>query len=275
MNEPETPDVVTEEAPPTAVVPRNVTPKAPTVTRLLVVGGVLLVTLLAMGIVVALLGLRSVQQELAELKAARGPAQAQARRQPPPPPALPTEPISIDGAALKGSKTARVVIVEFSDFQCPFCVRFTSDTLPELDRDYISTGKVLLAFRHMPIDELHPAARAIHTVAECAGRQGKFWEMHDRLFEDARGLNAEKLQTYAKEFGLGGPTFESCLKGGAADRITSDLAEAQRLQVYGTPGFLIGTLESDGRVKVLERLAGAEPTPKFRAVLNRLLAGAD
>jgi len=125
----------------------------------------------------------------------------------------------------------------------------------------------------MPIDELHPNARQAATYADCAGQQGKFWEMHDRLFMDPKKLAVENLKSYAQGLGLGEVDFDGCISGGAAARIAQDVAEAQRLQVYGTPGFLIGTIQSDGRVSVKERLSGAQPIETFRDVLDRLLQG--
>ena len=82
-----------------------------------------------------------------------------------------------------GKSDAKLTIIEFSDFQCPFCERFYLDTLPQLKKDYIDTGKVQLAFRHFPIASIHPNAKTAHEAAECANEQGKFWEYHDLLFQ--------------------------------------------------------------------------------------------
>jgi protein-disulfide isomerase len=83
-----------------------------------------------------------------------------------------------------GKDSAKVTIVEFSDFQCPFCERFYTDTLPQLKKNYIDTGKVRLTFRDFPIESLHPNSPTAHEAAECAGEQGKFWEFHNKLFEN-------------------------------------------------------------------------------------------
>ena len=97
---------------------------------------------------------------------------------------VPTEPVPLEGAPILGNPEAPVAIVEFSDFACPFCGRFSKDILPELKAKYIDTGQVLLAFRHLPLDRIHPRARPAAEAAECASRQGKFWRFHDLLFAD-------------------------------------------------------------------------------------------
>lgn len=164
-----------------------------------------------------------------------------------------------------------VVTLEFSDFQCPFCSRFTLTTFPELQSEYLNTGKVLLAFRHLPLDQIHPNAREAAEAAECAGRQGKFWELHDTLFLDPNRLSRDDIQGYAAAVGLRQPDFGRCLDGEASGRVAADVAEAMKLQVYGTPAFLLGVLESDGRLRVMERMSGAQQIGPFRAVLDRLL----
>jgi protein-disulfide isomerase len=98
-----------------------------------------------------------------------------------PGPRVPSEPISIDSAATKGSSTAPVVMIAFADFQCPYCGRFTRDVLPALERDYITSGQVQYVYRHLPLSNHQYAVPAAH-AAECAGASGQFWPMHDRLF---------------------------------------------------------------------------------------------
>lgn len=237
---------------------------------LLASGAVLL--LLIVGVSVALLGLHEVRKDLAELRAAAQAPRAGARPPAPPPPAIPSEPVSLTGAQLKGSRTAKVAILEFSDFQCPFCSRFTQTTYAELSDEYLDTGKVLMAFRHLPLDQLHPNARKAAEAAECAGKQGKFWEMHDKMFMDPSRLGASDLRGHAASIGgLKQPEFERCLAGEFADKVAQDVAEAMRLQVYGTPGFLIGTIQPDGRMKVTDRLSGAQLIGPFKTILDRLL----
>jgi hypothetical protein len=107
----------------------------------------------------------------------------------PPGASVPTAPQSLEGAALKGDPKAPVVIIEYSDYQCPFCAKSERETLPELDQKYIGTGQVQLAFRHHPLSRLHPFATQAAEAAVCAGRLGKFWEMHAALFADPKQLD--------------------------------------------------------------------------------------
>jgi protein-disulfide isomerase len=204
-------------------------------------------------------------------------AQAGAPTRPPsqPVPALPLpkEPISLQGAALLGNANAKVAIIEYSDFQCPYCSAFVRDTLPAIQERYMAPGKVMLAFRHLPLQQLHPFALKAGEAAECAGRQGKFWKMHDILFKNQRQLNDESFERFANDIGLLAGPFGTCLAGEASDRVKQDAASATALAVSGTPTFFVGVVERDGRVKVTQRLTGALPPKQFEVVLDKLLAG--
>ena len=117
---------------------------------------------------------------LSDIKAAPAPQPAQAPSQPSVPGKIM---VSLDDDPFKGNSNAPVTIIEFSDFQCPFCSRFFQQTLPQIEKDYIDTGKVKFVYRDLPLDNLHPNARPAHIAAECADEQGKFWDYHDVLFE--------------------------------------------------------------------------------------------
>ena len=106
--------------------------------------------------------------------------------------------VEVGGAPVKGSEDAIITIVEWSDFQCPFCNR-VSPTLAQIEKEY--GDKVRIAFKHMPLS-IHPQAAQAHAAAEAAHRQGKFWEMHDRIFANQRDLSEETLERYAQEIGL-------------------------------------------------------------------------
>ena len=187
---------------------------------------------------------------------------------------MPTEPVSLEGAAVKGRREARIALIEYSDFQCPFCARFAVDTLPEIDKTYIATGKVLMAFRHLPLEAIHPFAVGAGASAECAGQQGRFWDMHDRLFQNPRQLDPNTLRGHAQALSLNLGAYDACLAGGAAEKVRADGAGAAAVGVSGTPGFLLGTVESDGRVKVERRMSGASPFAVFQAAIDGLLASA-
>ena len=183
----------------------------------------------------------------------------------------PTEGVSLDGAALRGSRQAPLAVVVFSDFQCPFCKHFADTAFRELDSDYIADGKVLFAFRHLPLSH-HTHALAAASAASCAGRQGKFWEMHDRLFANPKRLETEPWRTYAADLDLNRAEFDSCLDNEGSETVRTDLALAEALEITGTPSFLFGKVGRDGRVRVSSRLAGALPIGSFKRIIDPLLA---
>ena len=152
------------------------------------------------------------------------------------------------------------MIVEFSDFQCPFCKRVLV-TVKQLIELY--PGQVKWVFRDFPIERLHPTAPKVHEAARCAGAQGKFWEYHDLLFERAPRHAPEALEQYARELALDGPAFVRCLDGGASrEAIAGDIEEGRRLGVTATPTFFI-----NGR-----KLVGAKPLAEFRRLIESELA---
>jgi len=202
-----------------------------------------------------------------------GPSQPPAAAAANTPPPLPKEPISLAEAITRGNAGAKVAIVEFSDFQCPYCGQFARETFPELEKSYIDSGKVLFAFRHLPLTRIHPFSQKASEAASCAGQQGRFWEMHDLLFGDQKALETESLLARAEKLGLDNTRFVACLAGQMTNRIKNDTKLAADLKVSGTPTFLIGTVEQGGHVKVSDRLSGAQPVKQFQAVLDRLLAG--
>jgi protein-disulfide isomerase len=186
---------------------------------------------------------------------------------------VPTAPISISGAAKKGSKDAQIAIVEFSDFQCPYCGRFFKETLPEVQKTYVATGKAVIAFRHLPLSNIHPFALKAAQAAECANQQGKFWEMHDSLFADQQHLDAPDLSKRAKTLGLDMEKFDACTAAGpSTGRVQQDQIIARGLQLSATPAFLIGTIQADGSVKVAKVIPGAQPFAVFKGVVDGLLA---
>jgi len=186
-------------------------------------------------------------------------------------PPLPTDPVSLDGAAIQGLKTAKVAVIEYSDYECPFCVKFERETWPDLERQYVKPGKVLLAFRHLPL-KIHPLAQRAAEAATCAGQQGKFWEMHDQMFAQPQQLDEASLHRYGKAVGLDATSFTACLAGPGAAHVSNDSLSAQSLKISSTPTFLVGLMQADGRVKVVKRLAGAQPLAKFQAALDDLIA---
>ena len=210
-------------------------------------------------------GQLAIQRDLAELKRllqARPAAAADA---------LPAAPVAIASEPSKGKGTAKVAVIEFSDYQCPFCSRYSRDTLPQLAAEYIDTGKVKYVFRDFPL-AFHKQAFKAAEAAHCAGDQGKFWEMHDTLFQNQSALAPEQLAGHAEALGLDGSAFRTCLDSGrhAAD-VNKDLADGGAAGVTGTPAFLVGVIQPDGRVKVVKRLSGARPYADFKAAIDGAL----
>jgi len=203
--------------------------------------------------------------------AAAPPVRAAAVR--PPAPKPPAEPVSLAGAAVLGAKTATVGVLEFSDFQCPYCGAFARDTEPALRKEYVETGKAVLAFRHLPLEQIHPFALGAAKAAACADGQGKFWPVHDALFEHQTGLEAASVRGLAKAAGLDLRRFDACLPGDGAARVGQDVAAARALGVTGTPTFFVGTMQPGGYLKVVSRVSGAVPMDQLRKLLDHVIAG--
>lgn len=175
---------------------------------------------------------------------------------------------NLDGAYAKGSESAEVTIIEYSDFECPFCARFYSDTLPQIEENYIETGKVKFVYKHFPLS-IHPNADDAAEATECAGAQGAFYDMHDRLFDEQSSWARESNPTdtfvgYAEDIGLDTNEFRSCLESGEyADKVQADFQEGSEAGVRGTPAFFI-----NGRM-----LSGAQPYAAFEEAIEAALAG--
>jgi len=167
--------------------------------------------------------------------------------------------VEVGDAPIRGDKDAKLTIVEFSDFQCPFCSR-VNPTLLQILQTY--GGKVRVAFKHMPLG-IHPDSPAAHAAAEAAHRQGKFWEMHDKIFANQRELKPEKFREYAKEIGLDLAKFEKDVASpDMKTRIDADSQQASKLGVSGTPAFFI-----NGRY-----FSGAQPFESFKKMIDEELA---
>lgn len=180
-------------------------------------------------------------------------AQVAQPTEPTPPPVVDVE---VGNLPIKGDENAKVTIVEFSDFQCPFCKSFIDDTYQQLDEQYIKTGKVKFAFRHYPLTVIHPNAPKAAEAAECANEQDKFWEYHDVLFKNQETWSpqssttfADSLTDYAGQVGLDTVQFRSCLDSGKyKQKVDDDLTAGQAIQVGGTPAFFINGKRVTGAV---------------------------
>ena len=186
---------------------------------------------------------------------------------------LPDSPIPLSGAHIEGSASARVGILQYSDFQCPFCGVFARDSLPVVREALIKPGKLLIAFRHMPLDEIHPLARQAAYFSECAASQGKFWTVHDLLFASPLDVTPSTIERMSAIAGLQKSTIDNCMSSGDFRHVSQDATEAMRLGVTGTPTFFVGYVESGNRLRVTDRLVGAQKPTQIAQVVERLLAG--
>ncbi len=184
--------------------------------------------------------------------------------------------VDLSGVPQMGNPDGQVALVEFSDYECPFCRRHFRETMPLIESNYISTGKILYAFRDFPIDELHPQAIKAHEAARCGLEQGKFWAMHNTLFGPPEQHSVEGLEATAMRAGLNMDLFGACIASGrtTADiRITANLAA--RFGANGTPAFFVGLFnKSTNEVTVTQALSGALPFETFAQVLDAAIARA-
>ncbi|MEK6925852.1 MAG: DsbA family protein [Nanoarchaeota archaeon] len=172
-------------------------------------------------------------------------------------------PVSVDDDPVKGNPASKVTIVEFSDFECPFCRKFFTETYPSIIKDYVNTGKAKIVFRDFPLISIHTKAQKASEAAQCAYEQGKFWEMHDKLFENQNSLDVSDLKKYAQELKLDTVKFNDCLDSGKmASEVQKDSADGQSYGVTGTPAFFI-----NGRL-----ISGAQPFANFKKIIDEELA---
>ena len=182
---------------------------------------------------------------------------------------LPT-PASItpDTVRTLGDPNAPVTIVEYSDYQCPFCLRHFQQTMPQLKAEYIDTGRVYYVFKDFPIVSLHPVAPRIHEAARCAGEiagSDGYWQAHDSFFNNSQQLTDlpqpdldNMLVTLLAEVEIDEDTLRECLESGRyAEAVNADLAEGQRLGIDGTPGFFVNGYP----------VSGAQPFAVFQQVI--------
>lgn len=176
--------------------------------------------------------------------------------------------VAVGHLPILGNKNAKVTLIEFSDFQCPFCKRFFDDALVQIKKDYIDTGKAKLAYRHYPLP-FHQNAQKAAESSECANYQGAFWEYHDLLFqkqtewENQSATDATKsFESYATEIGINTSQFQTCLSSSKfANVVAEDLNDGQKAGVSGTP-----TLFVNGKA-----IVGAQPFSAFKSAIDEEL----
>ncbi len=169
-----------------------------------------------------------------------------------------------------GSSDAPITVIEYSDFQCPFCARFASDTQAQLQQEYIDTGKVRFLYRDLPLTDIHPGALLAAHVANCAAEQGSFWPMHDQLVQGAAARawgqgdmnDFNVFMGYAAALQLDVGKLQSCVQNNQfASQIQADMREATALGIRSTPTFVV-----NGQL-----LVGAQPIGVWRQALDGML----
>jgi protein-disulfide isomerase len=208
--------------------------------------------------------LREIKQLLEKQQRPQPQAQQQAA------PAQP-EKVSLKGggAHMLGKSDAPLVLIEYTDYQCPFCKRFYDGTFVEIKKNLIDTGKVRFISRNMPLP-FHAHAKKAAQAAFCAGEQAKYWEMRDALFKNQNKLEDEATTGYAKELALKADVFKSCMDDErSAKEVSDEAAYAGSIGITGTPTFVLGRPKGDlveGR-----KIVGAQPYAAFETQVNELL----
>jgi protein-disulfide isomerase len=175
------------------------------------------------------------------------------------------------GELALGRSDAPLTMVEFTDYECPFCRRFASDVWPKLKKEYIDTGKLRYIARDLPL-QIHASAAPAAEAAHCAGDQGKFWEMHAALLGGPEDLGSGGIERRARALGLDMASFGECIaRRKYADLIAAHMHEADAVGIDGTPGFVVGRAREGELAGV--RVEGALPYDEFAGLLNQLLAG--
>jgi protein-disulfide isomerase len=182
--------------------------------------------------------------------------------------------LSIGDGPFKGAANAHLTLVEFTDYQCPFCARHHHETMPRLLEAYVKTGKLKYVVRDFPLESIHPAAAKAAEAPHCAADGGKYWEMHEYLFANPKALTPDDLVTHAQMLGLDAQAFKRCLETGKyAPRVRQAQAEGERVGVQGTPSFFFGLTEpNNGQITAVAAIRGAHPFARFEEVIEKLLS---
>ena len=185
---------------------------------------------------------------------------------------VPSEPISLKGAAMLGDHATAPVALVFSDFQCPFCGTFARTTLKDVEARYVATGRVQLAFRHYPLETIHPYAMRAAKAAECAKRDRRFWEMHDWLFAHQSQLGDADLTASARAVGVDPGPFTTCLAADAETAVRADLAEGRLLNLRSTPTVIFGQRLPNDMLKVTKIVSGQLTAVQFAEEIDAIAA---
>lgn len=188
---------------------------------------------------------------------------------------------SVEGLSIAATSVTKRVgsgvlaLIEFSDFECPFCRGFARNTYPSIRQGFVDSGKITFVSFAFPLESVHPLARKASEAAECAARQGKYWEMRERFYADRSALAPAALPIGAKDIGLDLNQFEACLAGGEAQKaVQAEIEQGRRLGVNSTPTFFLGRLRNDGSIDLVKRIRGAAPLAQLKSAIIELGQGA-
>ena len=207
--------------------------------------------------------LKEIRRLLEKLERPPSPIQAQ--------PAVPTRRVTLSPSKSPelGNKDASIVLVEFTDTECPFCRTFHITTFQELKRNYIDTGKVRYVARDLPLNFHRNARRTAH-AARCAGEQNKYWELRNVMVVNQNDLTPAAVRRYAQDLGLKTDDLEDCIQSGRYEKaIQADITAASTAGLTGTPSFVLGKLTSEGIQG--DVIVGAQPFGLFAAKIEDLL----
>jgi len=207
--------------------------------------------------------LKAIKKELREIKQNGLVSKAKPKGRP-----TTAQNVATLGSPILGDLKAPVTLIEFTDYECPFCKKFYKNTLPKLKKQYIDTGKLRLVVRDFPLP-FHKNARAAANAAHCAGEQDKFWLMHDALYEGNK-MKAEDIKSHATKIGLKLAPFQSCLDSKRYKKlIDNDIKEAQMAGIRGTPAFILGKT-TDNLVSG-EFISGTRDFNFYKSRIDKLL----
>ena len=232
----------------------------------------------------------STKQELAEIKATQAEIQkdlaeikkllkegARAPAAPAQPGFKPSD-VTLGNSPFKGDAGATVTLIEFSDYQCPFCSRHYREVMPTLVADYVDSGQLKYIMRENPILSIHSRAMGASQAALCANDQGKYWEMHNLMFDNQKQLEIANLKAHAVTLGLDTTAFDSCLDDKKYEKqVNDDLAAGRGFGVRGTPAFVLGITDPDdsNKVHVSQFINGAQSLDNFKRTIDQLLEEAE
>jgi len=169
-----------------------------------------------------------------------------------------------------GKETAKYAIVEFTDYQCPFCLKHRKKTFPLIKQQYIDTGKIKYFVKDFPLD-FHSQAKNASISSLCAGQQGSFWEMHELIFDNNRKLSEELFLQFAVQIKLDVSNFKKCLTSAEAKRVVdNNISEGELIGVRGTPAFFVGKIQ-DNKLVDIRALYGVQSFSSFSRVINTLM----